>query len=199
MRKPFRGKGSPCQKPPVDAQRDIRRVSGKVVSPARFSSIFGEDSMYQAKVRNPFSPESAKAPDDVEAAMWDLFVAIGEFWQTGDDSQPYRKRLVSFMANRVALNPLYANFYRAAAAQIDRLIRDHGREVAYQKLFTDKPRQGPVTLPDTELEFIQQFVVNEFIALRMALGSFQTYGALNYPGYFGGANIPGQPVPYRTF
>lgn len=46
--------------------------------------------MYQTTVHNAFSQEAAKVPEDVEAAMWDLFVAIGEFWQIGDDPKPYR-------------------------------------------------------------------------------------------------------------
>jgi hypothetical protein len=153
--------------------------------------------MYQAKVRHPLSPLEPVEPDVVDEAMWALFVAIGEFWKTEDDPAQYRERLRTFMANRVTLNPLYRDFYIATKAIIDELIHQYGAPAAYEKLFTQKDRKQPLSPPESRLEFVQQYVINEFIALRLALGSFRTFGALNYCGYFGGANIPGQPVPYR--
>jgi hypothetical protein len=39
---------------------------------------------------------------------------------------------------------------------------------------------------------------NEFVAFRLAVGGFAAFGATNYRGFFGGANIAGQPVPYRV-
>jgi hypothetical protein len=32
----------------------------------------------------------------------------------------------------------------------------------------------------------------------LALGGFKAFCALNYPGYPAGANIEGQPIPYRS-
>jgi hypothetical protein len=154
--------------------------------------------MYQPKVRNPLSPFAAREPDDIDAAMWALFVAIGDFWKTGDGPDRYRLRFRSFMQNRIALNPLYQKFYAAAKTLIDELVSRLGESAAYEDLFTQKDRRSPPAPPETEREFIQSYVVNEFIALRLALGSFQTFGAANYCGYFGGANIDDQPPPYRT-
>lgn len=48
------------------------------------------------------------------SAMSDLFVAIGDFWQLGDDPSPYKLRLQAFMVNRIAFNPLYSEFYAVA-------------------------------------------------------------------------------------
>ena len=79
----------------------------------------------------------------------------------------------------------------------DKLVSQYGAK-AYEQLFTQKPRSAPAAPPQTEMEFVQQYVANEFIGLRLALGSFKSFGAINYCGYFGGANIVGQPVPYRT-
>jgi hypothetical protein len=132
-------------------------------------------------------------------AMWDLFVAIGDFWQLRDDSSPYKLRLQSFMANRIAFNPLYSEFYAVAARVLSELIAAHGAKSAYEQFFTQKPRTSVNAPPETELEFVQQYVANEFIALRLALGGFKAFGAINYRGYFGGANISGQPVPFSLF
>lgn len=131
--------------------------------------------------------------------MWDLFEAIGDFWKTGDDSAPYKQRFRTFMRNRIALNPLYEGFYAAAKTLIDELIAQHDdKSAAYRDLFTEKDRRSPAAPPETMRDFIQTYVVNEFIAFRLAVGSFKTFGALNYCGYFGGANVKSEPAPYRT-
>jgi hypothetical protein len=153
--------------------------------------------MYQAKVENPLSHLAPPVPDDVEEAMWGLFVAIGDFWKLGDKPEPFRLRFRAFMANRISLNPLYRDFYATAKALIDELGPGGNKTSAYQKLFTQKGRMVPAPPPETKLEFIQHYVANEFVALRLALGSFKAFGAVNYCGYFGGANIADQPVPYR--
>jgi hypothetical protein len=101
------------------------------------------------------------------------------------------------MANRIIINPMYRDFYVVTKGVIDGLIAQYGAK-AYEQLFTQKPRIAPTAPPQTQLEFAQQYVANEFIGLRLALGSFKAFGAINYCGYFGGANIVGQPVPYRT-
>jgi hypothetical protein len=153
--------------------------------------------MYQARVSNIVVPTESTVPADVDEAMWKVFVAIGDFWKLGDDPEPYRLRLREFMANRINMSPMYRDFYVVAKTVVDGLIGQYGA-AAYEQLFTQKPRIAPAAPPQTPLEFVQQYVANEFIGLRLALGSFKTFGAINYCGYFGGANIEGQPVPYRT-
>jgi hypothetical protein len=153
--------------------------------------------MYQARVSNVVIPSESVLPAAVEKAMWNLFVAIGDFWKLGDDPEPYRLRFEAFMANRIGINPMYRDFYVVAKTVIDQLITEHG-QAAYEVLFTQKPRIAPTAPPQTQLEFVQQYVANEFIGFRLALGSFKAFGAINYCGYFGGANIAGQPIPYRT-
>jgi hypothetical protein len=153
--------------------------------------------MYQARVSNVVIPGESLVTKDVEDAMWKLFVAIGDFWRLEDDPEPYRLRFRAFMANRISINPMYRDFYDLAKTVIQGLVAQYGA-TAYEQLFTQKPRVAPTAPPQTQLEFVQQYVANEFIGLRLALGSFKTFGAINYCGYFGGANIVGQPVPYRT-
>jgi len=153
--------------------------------------------MYQARVSNVVIPSESIVTPDVDEAMWQLFVAVGDFWKLGDDPGAYRLRLRAFMSNRIRVNPIYRDFYVIAKGVIEGLLAQYGA-AAYEQLFTQKPRITPTAPPQTPLEFVQQYVANEFIGLRLALGSFKTFGAINYCGYFGGANIQGQPVPYRT-
>ena len=102
------------------------------------------------------------------------------------------------MENRITINPMYRDFYIVAKGVIEGLIKQFGEVTAYEHLFTNKPRIAPVTPPQSELEFVQHYVANEFIVFRLALGGFKAFGAINCCGYMGGANIEGQPVPYRT-
>lgn len=154
--------------------------------------------MYQARVNNVVIPDESTVAPAVDEAMWKLFVAIGEFWKLGDNPQPYRLRLRAFMSNRIRFSPIYRDFYVLARTVIDGLIAQTGDKAkAYEMLFTQKPRVATTTPPQTQLEFVQQYVANEFIGLRLSLGGFKAFGAINYCGYFGGANIEGQPVPYR--
>lgn len=153
--------------------------------------------MYRAKVVHPFA-QDATADEMPLDALWSLFVAIGDHWSLGDDAERYRLRFESFIENRIALNPLYSQTYRDAGAFIDGMVAGLGHAAAFEKIFTEKPRISPNGTPTTPLETVQRFVVNEFITLRLALGSFKAFGALNYPGYPAGANIEGQPIPYRS-
>ncbi|WKV52474.1 MULTISPECIES: hypothetical protein [Dickeya] len=131
-------------------------------------------------------------------AMWQLFVHIGKFWRNLDDSPTYQPLLYSFMANRIDIDPLYQQYYATAQTVIAQLIQEHGQESAYTFLFTDASANQPPAL--TPLTITRQKVSNEFVALQLSLGGFKSFGgALNYPGYFGGANVPGAPAPYRSF
>ncbi len=153
--------------------------------------------MYQSRAQNPLSGELPAMSGSVRDAMWRLFVAINAFWDTMPDPTPFRSRLESFMANRIALMPLYFDYYLIAERVITQLIADHGGDetAAYKELFTntDAAKQPPTT----EVALTRQLVSNEFVALHFALGGFVAFGAKNVPGYFGGANVPGAPVPYR--
>ncbi len=83
------------------------------------------------------------------------------------------------------------------------LVQAHGKEEAVRILFTKKDqRTVPQLIPrqltaSTDVDFVQVYVIDELIALYMALGGFRAFGAKNYCGYFGGANVPNEPIPYR--
>ncbi|MDK3025461.1 hypothetical protein QO239_22965 [Cupriavidus taiwanensis] len=152
--------------------------------------------MYQAKAQHALSSHREALSDDINEAMWRLFRAIGDHWQIAGDPSPFRSRLQSFMANRIALMPLYSDYYNIAKRVVDELTEQLGsEEAAYQEIFTNKDALG--TPPTTPLALTRQSVANEFLTLYMALGGFNSFGALNWPGYFGGANVPGGKAPYR--
>ena len=153
--------------------------------------------MYIAKVVHSLSRAATAADDTQTATLWSLFVAIGDHWQLGDDPAPYRLRFLSFLENRIDVEPIYRDTYREGAALIDAMVAELGAAAAFEKIFFDKRRGEPSGVPVTPLETLQRFIANEFIALRLALGSFKAFGAQNYLGYFGGANINGEPIPYR--
>lgn len=150
--------------------------------------------MYQTKVVNPLAYELLTPPGGIDANLWALFVAIGDHWQLGDDPEPYRSRLTSFMDNRIALNPLYRGYYDSAAQTIADLIAANGAVKAFEILFATKTSAGVPTAP---IEIAKRFVANEFITMRLAFGGFKAFGARNFNGYFGGNNDP-TDVPYRT-
>lgn len=154
--------------------------------------------MYDSKARHPLSPPT---PDPlahaVYEAMWDLFVAIGTMWELTDDPNQYRLRFRTFLENRIGLDPLYAGYYLAAAAVIADLTRQADANAAYRLIFfNENPKNLQVNAE--LLQAVQQKVAFEFIARRMALGSFVNFGAEAYQGYMAGANLPDQPAPYRT-
>lgn len=152
--------------------------------------------MYEVKAQHVLSGAIGPLPDEVKESMWRLFVSIGVHWQSAADPLPMRSRLFSFMSNRIALIPLYADYYPAAKACIDDLAAKLGSEdAAFVDILSNESAPGaPATTP---MQLMQQHVVDEFITLFVALGGFKTFGAANWPGYFGGANVPGRP-PYRT-
>lgn len=129
--------------------------------------------------------------------MWRLFQAIGRFWGSTEDIETYRSRFHGFLLNRIALNPLYKYFYLSAQEVMADLVVRYGQEeAAYRFLLTDGDANQPP--PETPIQSARQRVANEFISIYLALGGFKNFGAINYPGYFGGANIPGEKAPYRT-
>jgi hypothetical protein len=153
--------------------------------------------MLTQKTQHPLSVNLPPLEGTVLNAMYQLFSQIGKFWRNIDDSSPYQARLFTFMANRIDIDPMYQQYYQTAQQVIEQLITQYGVDGAYQFLFTDATaNQSP---PTTPLAIARQKVSNEFIALQLSLGGFHAFGgALNYPGYFGGANVPGAPAPYRT-
>jgi hypothetical protein len=154
--------------------------------------------MYDPKARHPLSPPTPDPlPQAVYESMWDLFVGIGDMWLLTDDPQPYRLRFRTFLENRIALDPLYAAYYLAAATMIAELSQETDRNNVYLLIFFG---QNPAGLTyDTDLmDAVRKHVAFEFVARRMALGSFADFGAKAYMGYIAGANLPGRPAPYRT-
>jgi hypothetical protein len=145
--------------------------------------------------RHPLCGPAPVIPDPVVEVLWGLFVAIGPHWQLVDEPGPYRLRFLTFLENRIAVDPLYSIVYECAAAEIRALIAAIGEGAAYDLIF-GRLCQGPIA-PEM-LQMIRKRVSGELIAWRIALGGFATFGARNYWGYFGGANIKGLPVPYRT-
>lgn len=101
------------------------------------------------------------------------------------------------MRNRIALLPLYLDYYTIAARVIKELIDKYSNDAtkAYEELFTSE--EASKTPPTTPLALTRQAVSNEFVTLYFALSGAVAFGARNAPGYFGGTNIPGAP-PYRT-
>lgn len=154
--------------------------------------------MFEGKTQHPLSAHLAPLEVSTLNAMWQLFTQIGKFWQNLEASADYQSQLTAFMGNRIDFDPLYHQYYTTAQQVIEQLIQEHGQEGAYTFLFTDPTaNQSP---PSTPLAITRQKVSNEFIALQLSLGGFKAFGgAINYPGYFGGANVPDEPAPYRTF
>ncbi|HVR57302.1 MAG TPA: hypothetical protein VMT72_10810 [Pseudolabrys sp.] len=154
--------------------------------------------MYQRRAMNPLSRTLRPLPHGTIETLWTIFVAVGEHWSLDDQPSVYRLRFETFLENRIDLSPVYKGYYLDGAAYFEELIADLGRAPALDRLFTQKPRVLQAGIPATRLEAAQRFVVNEFISLRLALGGFKSFGAINYRGYFGGANIDGEPTPYRV-
>lgn len=153
--------------------------------------------MYQRRAIHPLSQTLGPLPQGTIETLWTIFVAVGEHWSLDDQPSAYRLRFETFLENRINLNPIYEGYYLDGAAYFESLVADIGRTPALARLFTQKPRVVQAGIPATRLESVQRFVVNEFISLRLALGGFKSFGAINYRGYFGGANIEGEPTPYR--
>lgn len=153
--------------------------------------------MYERRAVHPVSRGLTPLTQATVEILWDVFVAIGEQWSLKDDPMTYRLRFETFLENRIKVSPVHRDYYVDGAEFLAVLIDEVGRELAYARLFTQKPRVPQSGIPATRLEAVQRYVANEFISLRLALGGFKSFGAMNYRGYFGGANIEGEPTPYR--
>jgi len=154
--------------------------------------------MYETKARHPLSPPTPDPlPQTVYESMWSMFLAIGEMWLLKDDPQPYRLRFRTFLENRIALHPLYAGYYLSTALLIDDLTAQADADAAWQLIFFNR---NPLNLEfnPSLLEAVQTHVADEFIARRVALGSFADFGAEAYQGYMAaGANLRNEPPHYR--
>ena len=156
-------------------------------------------SQYNIEARNPLRDDESLLDDPTTEDMWKLFLAICDYWQNVPRPEAMRSSLIVFMNNRIKLNPNYMSEYRNASTVIRELITELGEKDAYKKLFTDPVAN--MSPPMTKLARVRQLVSNEFIILQLALGGFKAFSSgdgANYPGYFGGPNIDGQP-PYRTY
>lgn len=151
--------------------------------------------MYESRAIHPLAFTGQAPSSEIPPILLQLWNAIDRHWQLTDPPHPYEARLRTFMDNRVNLNPLYKGYYDLAETVIADLLTQHGDPKAFEVLF-QTPSGSSV--PQSPIEAVKRFVSDEFVALRVALGGFLCFGAINYCGYVGGANIEGEPVPYRT-
>lgn len=149
--------------------------------------------MYEDRVHHPLSSRTPELPPELEAAMWRLYQAIGTYFELGDTPEAHRLRLRGFMANRISLDRDYKQHYERAAQHITALITQFGEQEAFKKLFTTR---NPT--PGSDREIAKKKVSDEFVEWRLALGGFSVFGASNYRGYIGGANLADEQTPYRT-
>ncbi len=153
---------------------------------------------YDRRVDHLANDEDLVISDALFESMWQLFEQIGKHWKTGNQEElkDAQTNLLVFMNNRIRLNPCYIHEYQNAAGVVAELVEDLGKKKGYEKLFTDPYANQPN--PVTRLARARKMVSNEFVLLHLALGGFKSFGAENYLGYFGGANIAGN-TPYRTY
>lgn len=130
------------------------------------------------------------------AGVWAIFVHIGQFWKNDSAPEAMRSNFLVFIENRIRMDASYVGEYRNATAVVAELTAELGEAAAYEKLFTDPAAN--ISPPTTRLARARQLVSNELVALQLALGGFRAWGAVNYLGYIGGANVPGHP-PYRVY
>jgi len=150
----------------------------------------------QTIAKHPLSNSVPELSTELFESMWALFAAIGSYWGTMADGNLHRTQLFDFMANRIKLDPLYLEYYATAAKVMSDLAEKFGAR-AYQELFTNAAA-GSETPLQTPMGIARQRVSNEFVSLHLALGGFMAFGAVNYPGFICGPNIPGAVPPYRT-
>jgi hypothetical protein len=155
-------------------------------------------ALYNLEARFPVADENSIIKENLSESMWNLFVAIGKFWAEEIDVSFMKSNFLVFLSNRVEVDPNYRSEYKNAREVINELITEVGENEGYKKLLTDVAAN--IAPPTTRLARARQLVSNEFIILFLALGGFKKFGdgALNYPGYFGGANFENLP-PYRTY
>jgi hypothetical protein len=153
--------------------------------------LYDLDARHHARQHEEPFPDAA-----VIDRLWGLFVAICGRWGEAEDAAPMRSNFLVFIANRIKLDICYLHEYENAAAVLDELIAEHGQSKAHERLLTDP--LANIAPPTTRLARARQRVSNEFISLQLALGGFKAFGAANYIGYIGGANIAGR-VPYRAY
>ncbi len=153
--------------------------------------------MYKQAINHPANRASQPLSTEVYEAMYELFEQICVFWGNLENPHEYKSRLFAFMDNRVRLRPEYKSIYTSARLTMMDMVATMGKQKAYETLFTDKAaNQAP---PETPLALVRQKVSNEFIAFQVSQGGFKAFsGAINAPGYIGGAFVPGEPAPYRT-
>ena len=146
--------------------------------------------------KHPLSDNTSEISPELFESMWALFVAINEYWETISDVSIHRTQLLNFMINRIRLDPLYLGYYMTTANLLKELAEKFGTN-AYQELFTNIAASTEIP-PQTPIAIARQRVSNEFVSFHLAIGGFKSFGAVNYPGFVGGPNIPGGIPPYRT-
>ncbi|MGC1953490.1 MAG: hypothetical protein WA970_13170, partial [Gammaproteobacteria bacterium] len=144
----------------------------------------------------PLSNSSPELSPELFESMWALFIAGVSYWGTMTDVSPHRTQLLNFMSNRIKLDPMYLEYYATAAQVVKDLTEEFG-DGAYRELFTNAvaDTENP---PQTPMGIARQRVSNEFVSMQLVFGGFRVFGAVNYPGFICGPNIPGAAPPYRT-
>lgn len=153
--------------------------------------------MYQKNLNHPSNQAAPPLDPAVYQSMFQLLTHICRFWENLEEPDQFKSRLFVFMDNRIRLRPEYRQHYIIAKQTIDELIIQMGEDAAYQYLFTDK-RANEDDI-DTLLSITRQKVSNEFITFQVSQGGFKPFGAINSLGFIGGAFVPGQTPPYRSF
>lgn len=140
-------------------------------------------------------------PRDLQMGMtnelWDLFHAIGEYWQnTTDNSAGQRSSWTEFVILRATQSPSYIAEYENALRVIAELKREFG-DKAFLKLFEHKSEEKDK--PQSRMDHAKKFVVDEFIRMQIVAGGFRGFGSdpegknraklrpLNYNGFVRGS------------
>jgi hypothetical protein len=160
-------------------------------------------SRYNLEARYFVLENLRRLDDTLIDQLWQLYTQICAFWQTCEDPSGARQELLSFVSNRIEVDIRYLAEYVNYGTVIEELINELGTSAAYKRLFIDA--SGNLIPPITNFGRAKQFVVNEFIALSLALGGFKVFGdmtvpqgsPLNYPGFIGGMCLENH-TPYRT-
>ncbi|MBC9909758.1 hypothetical protein [Chitinophaga varians] len=160
-------------------------------------------SKYNLEARYFVLENLRKLDDMLLDTLWQLFTQICKFWQTTDKPEAMKSDFLIFISNRIEIDVRYLAEYVNYGEVIRELTDELGEAAAFRRLFTDTAAN--ITPAFTNLARAKQLVVNELIALNLALGGFKTFGdptvaqgvPLNYPGYIGGMNLRDN-TPYRT-
>lgn len=144
-----------------------------------------------------FSAEPRELNADEMEQLWELFHAIGTYWEnTSDDSAGQRSSWTEFVILRAAERPSYIAEYESALKVIAELQAEFDAD-AFPTLFQHKLKaKDPCR---TRMDHAKRFVVDEFIRMQIVAGGFRGFGSdadgtnrknrrpLNYNGFVRGS------------